>query len=135
MDVKAFVKTKGLGLWFAAASIVLVAIAVILSCIVTANDGSMDVAVLVLSIIAVAGSAVTLFFDYNGFGRIAVALLQFCCLGLLVASQLGNIGYAAAGIHDIGNGIQPGFIVAAVFYLIATALTCATVFFKDKKTN
>ncbi len=129
MDIKA----KGKGFWLNVIGALLAVVATVFAAITTANDGAADVAIIVLSVIAIVGVAVTVFVDYEGFGKIIVAFLYFCCLGLFVSSQLGNLGYALAGIQDIGNGVQPGFVIGAILYLGSTVLACIAAFDENNK--
>lgn len=133
MDVKGFVKDNLLKLIFVAAVIVLAVIATALAAAVTKNDGKIDVAVIVVTVVAICVSGVTFVFDYKDFGKMVAAGLYLCACVLFISSQLGNLGYALAGIHDIGNGIQAGFIVGTIFYVIAIVLQSITVFKKSNK--
>lgn len=135
MSIVESIKSKGKSFIIAAAGAVLALVAMILAAVTTANDGKADAAIIVLSIIAVIGAFVTLFIDYRGFGKIAVAFLYLCCMGLFVSTQLGNLGYALYGITDIGNGVQPGFIAGVILYVLATVLAAITVFLKTDKKN
>lgn len=132
MDVKGFVKNNLLKLIFVAACTVSALIAVILAAVVTKNDGKIDATIIVVTAIAICISVVTLFFDYKDLGKTVAAGMYLCGCMLFVSSQFGNIGYAVAGIHDIGNGIQPGFIAGTVFYVAATVLQSIVIFKKSK---
>lgn len=58
--------------------------------------------------------------------------MYLCGLVLFISTQLGNLGYAFSGIHDIGNGVQPGFIAGSMLYMVSTVLQSITVFKKIK---
>ena len=56
-----------------------------------------------------------------------------CCfllasLGVFINSQLSNIGYYAHGVHDIGDGILPTFIVGMVIGTICLIINITLVF-------
>ena len=68
--------------------------------------------------------------DYVGFMTIVATALEFVAFGLFISSQLGNLGYYFAGIHDIGFGIMPTFVVGAILYLVSIILSSITIFIK-----
>lgn len=63
---------------------------------------------------------------------VSTALHVFSAL-MFVSSQADNMGYALAGISDIGYGIQTTLIVGVIFYLLAAVGECIAVFGKAKE--
>lgn len=60
----------------------------------------------------------------------ASAFLFTMCM--FVSSQADSIGYAAAGIVDIGYGIQTTLVAGCIFYLLAVVGECLAVFDRKK---
>ncbi len=111
--------------------------------IVTAlnTKGSISPLILASSILGVLISVISvLVIDMDGILSIlSAAVLLFSAL-MFVSSQADNIGYAAAGIADIGYGIKPTLVAGVLFYLIAVVGECIAVFggrkeTEDKKTD
>lgn len=132
MKIINFIKGKGIVLYLVVAGALCCIIAMIFGIIATLNDGSMSVPTVVVSIIAVCVAGVTLFFDYNNFGKMVAAGLYLCAFGLLVSSQLGNLGYYVYGIVDIGNGLQAEFVAGSILYVVAIVLESVAVFYRKK---
>jgi len=64
-------------------------------------------------------------------GIIAAALFMFS-MGMYISTQAGNIGYAFAGITDIGYGILPSFIIGIALYIAGIVGECITIFQKTE---
>lgn len=130
MNVHVFANEKRSQRILAVAGALLALVAMILAILTTANDGNISIPVIAVTALAAVLAVVTGVVDFNDLGKILVAGMYILCMGLFLSSQLGNLGYALAGIHDIGNGIQPGFLVGEVLYLAALVLESITIFKK-----
>lgn len=135
MKIKNFIKDKGIVLYLVAIGVLCCIVAMIFAIMATLNDGTVSVSTVVVSIIAVCVAAITLFFDYNGFGKMVAAGLYMCAFGLLVSSQLGNLGYYVYDIIDIGNGLQTEFVVGSVLYVTAIIFQSVAVFYRKNNKN
>lgn len=133
LDIKEKIKSDWLRMVFIGAGIVLALIAMILTTIATKNDGKVNVALVVVTVIAIVIAAATAIFDFSSLGKIVVVAMYMCAFGLFISTQAGNLGYALAGIHDIGNGIQPTFVAGEILYLVAIVLQSIAVFFNKTK--
>lgn len=102
--------------------------------LVTSSNTKLPADILIISASAVGtlASLISIFLYYfDGILSIcSAALLLFSTL-MFLSSQAGNIGYAAAGIADIGYGIQGTLIIGIACYMIAVIGECIAVF--DKK--
>lgn len=103
--------------------------------IVTSANTSKDMSVLMLSV-SVAGTVLALLslllMHLDGMLSILSASAFLFSMCMFVSSQADSIGYAAAGIVDIGYGIQPTLVAGCILYLIAVVGECLAVFDKKK---
>lgn len=73
---------------------------------------------------------ISLVWDYLDLFKMLGIVCTFIGFGLFVSSQLGNLGYYFAGIHDIGYGILPTFVVGSIFYLASIIISSVALFLK-----
>lgn len=66
--------------------------------------------------------------DFKGAISITSCCFLLASLGVFINSQLSNIGYYAHGVHDIGDGILPTFIVGMVIGIICLIINIILVF-------
>ncbi len=132
LDIKETIKNDLLRMIFIGVGALLAIVGMVMAILATETDGSVNVAIVVITAVAVCIALATAVFDYSSIGKIVVAAMYMCCFGLFISTQAGNLGYAIAGIHDIGNGVQTTFVVGEIMYFIAIVLQSLAVFFKTK---
>lgn len=96
------------------------------------TNGEVNALLVVISAAATLLALVSCFLFYvDGLVSMVSAAFLLYCMLMFVSSQADSIGYAAAGIVDIGYGIQGTLIFGGICYLIAVVGECISVF--DRK--
>ena len=124
--IKIGIKQSKKGLICSIIAIVGIVVGLVMYIVTTGNtNGKVSIVLTVL-----AATSCFLFYA-DGFLSIISAAFSLYCMLMFVSSQADSIGYAAAGISDIGYGIQSTLIVGCICYLAAVVTESIAVFSKQ----
>ncbi len=131
--LKTGIKQSKKGRICTAAGILCSLLGIILYMITTVKtNGEMSILILAVS---AAGTLLALLslllFHLDGIFSMISAPFLLYSMCMFISSQADNIGYAAAGIGDIGYGIQTTLIIGCILYLIAIIGESIAVFDKN----
>ena len=129
--IKIGIKQSKKGLICSIIAIVGIVVGLVMYIVTTGNTNG-KVSIVLIAIIAALLAATSCFLFYaDGFLSIISAAFSLYCMLMFVSSQADSIGYAAAGISDIGYGIQSTLIVGCICYLAAVVTESIAVFSKQ----
>ncbi len=133
--LKTYIKQDNKGLICSAVTVVGTLLGLVMYIITTGNtNGEVSLLLVVTSVTAVVLAVCSCFLLYaEGILSVLSASLSLYSMLMFISSQADSIGYAAAGISDIGYGIQGTLIVGAVCYLAAVICGSISVFCNKKE--